>query len=125
LSRFAVVLHFKPLNFASRRTLWSRVSHTLPSQLLLTLLCPVANSLLLTRMQFTDRVKLSLTQSDLDRLASFEMNGRDIQHAVRTAQAVALVNQEQLTMIHFEEVLAVAKSGFKLCQPQVNGVAKG
>ncbi len=63
-------------------------------------------------VQFTARARVELMVADVDRLAAFEMNGRDIQHAVRTAQAVALVNEEELGMAHFEEVMAVAKAGF-------------
>lgn len=48
---------------------------------------------------------------DIDRLANCELNGREIKHAVQTAQAVALVEGEVLAMKHLEEVLSIARSG--------------
>ncbi|GAA6037982.1 hypothetical protein JCM8097_009524 [Rhodosporidiobolus ruineniae] len=87
LSRFAVVLRFDELDAASRRTLWERFL-----------------------LKATSSANLSAF--DLDRLASHRLNGRDIKHAVQTAQAVALVEQEQLGMAHLQEVLLVAKSGW-------------
>ncbi|GAA5865071.1 hypothetical protein JCM3774_002122 [Rhodotorula dairenensis] len=87
LSRFAVVLHFGRLDEASRRTLWSRflARATGPAD--------------------------GAAMFDLDRLAGSELNGREIKHAVQTAQAVALVEDETLSMKHLEEVLSVARSG--------------
>lgn len=66
------------------------------------------------RLQFIERASVGLSEAELDKLAAFEMNGRDIKHAVRTAQAVALVGGERMGMGHLEEVLAVAKSGFAM-----------
>ncbi|KDE04374.1 hypothetical protein MVLG_05166 [Microbotryum lychnidis-dioicae p1A1 Lamole] len=86
ISRFAVVLHFKILDSASRRILWER---------------------------FLVKAEADPEEFNLDRLSSFEMNGRDIKHAVRMAQAVALVEKEGLCTSHLEEVIAVAKSGFE------------
>ncbi|SCZ87304.1 BZ3500_MvSof-1268-A1-R1_Chr2-2g04770 [Microbotryum saponariae] len=86
ISRFAVVLHFKTLDSGSRRILWER---------------------------FLAKAEASPNEFNLDRLSSFEMNGRDIKHAVRMAQAVALVEKERLCTSHLEEVIAVAKSGFE------------
>lgn len=86
LSRFAVVLHFDKLDTTSRRTLWSRF---------------------LERATGDDVAG----RFDVDRLANFELNGREIKHAVQTAQAVALVEGEILSMKHLEEVLSVARSG--------------
>ncbi|SGY15367.1 BQ5605_C013g07348 [Microbotryum silenes-dioicae] len=86
ISRFAVVLHFKTLDSASRRILWER---------------------------FLVKAEADPEEFNLDRLSSFEMNGRDIKHAVRMAQAVALVEKERLCTSHLEEVIAVAKSGFE------------
>ncbi|KAM0789602.1 hypothetical protein ACM66B_000409 [Microbotryomycetes sp. NB124-2] len=83
LSRFAVVLRFDELDVESRKTLWHR---------------------------FLSKASQDLSLFDLDRLASFKLNGRDIKHTVQTAQAVALCEKEKLTMDHFEEVLTVAKS---------------
>ncbi|KAK4054118.1 hypothetical protein OIV83_001143 [Microbotryomycetes sp. JL201] len=83
LSRFAVVLRFDELDFDSRKTLWER---------------------------FLSKASQDLSSFDLDKLASFKLNGRDIKHTVQTAQAVALCENETLTMSHFDEVLTVAKS---------------
>ncbi|GAA6018976.1 hypothetical protein JCM10207_009219 [Rhodosporidiobolus poonsookiae] len=90
LSRFAVVLQFDALDEASRRTLWERFL-----------------------LKAADVPSLTDSSFDLDRLASFPLNGRDIKHAVQTAQAIALVEKETLAMEHLEEVLSVAKSGYK------------
>ncbi|KAK4054336.1 hypothetical protein OIO90_003569 [Microbotryomycetes sp. JL221] len=83
LSRFAVVLRFDELDAKSRKMLWKR---------------------------FLSKASQDLSLFDLDRLASYKLNGRDIKHTVQTAQAVALCEKETLTMAHFEEVLSVAKS---------------
>lgn len=48
---------------------------------------------------------------DLDHLADFSLNGREIKHAVQTAQAIALMEDEELEMKHIEEVVSVARSG--------------
>ncbi|KAG8526543.1 uncharacterized protein KY384_008744 [Bacidia gigantensis] len=44
---------------------------------------------------------------DMKRLASYELNGREIKNAVRTAQSVALISGEKLGMKHMLQVLAV------------------
>ncbi|KAI5477302.1 AAA family ATPase [Pseudohyphozyma bogoriensis] len=80
LSRFAVVLKFDDLDQPSRRVLWE---------------------------QFIIRSGHDVAVFDLDRLASFKMNGREIKHAVQTAQAVSLVEHEKLGMVHLEEVLSI------------------
>lgn len=55
----------------------------------------------------------NLSAFDLAHLASFRLNGRDIKHVIQTAQAVALVEGEELGMEHLDEVLRVAKSGVR------------
>ncbi|GAA6018658.1 hypothetical protein JCM8202_000600 [Rhodotorula sphaerocarpa] len=108
LSRFAVVLHFDELDAGSRRTLWERflaraASGAGPD-------CDPARP----PPQLNNRF-------DLDRLASFRLNGREIKHAVQTAQAVALVEEEELEMRHIEEVVSVARSGVKLLGSTTGG----
>ncbi|ORY86670.1 P-loop containing nucleoside triphosphate hydrolase protein [Leucosporidium creatinivorum] len=88
LSRFAVVLQFHELDQNSRKMLWERFL-----------------------LKATDSSDLSLF--DLAVLSSHLLNGRDIKHAVQTAQAVALVEGEPLQMSHLEEVLSVARSGLQ------------
>ncbi|BGP33012.1 hypothetical protein JCM10296v2_004801 [Rhodotorula toruloides] len=94
LSRFAVVLRFDELDEPSRRTLWERRPPPPPPPP-----PPVPPH--------------SLSAFDLTHLASFRLNGRDIKHVVQTAQAVALVEGEELEMEHLDEVLRVAKSGVR------------
>ena len=46
-------------------------------------------------------------EAEMGKLAAFELNGREIKNAVRTAQSVALVKKETLGMKHLLQVLVV------------------
>ena len=48
-------------------------------------------------------------EEEMKRLAGFELNGREIKNAVRTAQSVALIGGEKLGMRHFLQVLLVGE----------------
>lgn len=50
-----------------------------------------------------------LGEEEMKRLAGFELNGREIKNAVRTAQSVALIEGERLGMRHFLQVLLVGE----------------
>ncbi|POY74201.1 hypothetical protein BMF94_2775 [Rhodotorula taiwanensis] len=52
----------------------------------------------------TNSIKSCPARFDLDHLADFSLNGREIKHAVQTAQAIALMEDEELEMKHIEEV---------------------
>ncbi|KAI4251572.1 MAG: hypothetical protein L6R42_008330, partial [Xanthoria sp. 1 TBL-2021] len=47
--------------------------------------------------------------SDLDRLAEYEMNGREIKNVLKTAQLLAGKKKEKLAVGHVESVLAIEK----------------
>ncbi|KAL2056574.1 hypothetical protein ABVK25_002968 [Lepraria finkii] len=64
---------------------------------------------------FIDRVRAlpdvnvaNFTEDDFNRLSSFEVNGREIKNAVRTAQSIALNEDETLSMKHLLRVLFVS-----------------
>ncbi|GAA5875179.1 hypothetical protein JCM8547_005544 [Rhodosporidiobolus lusitaniae] len=107
LSRSAVVLHFPELDKPSRQLLWERfLLKTLPrpsssgSPSFSSFACP------------SPPPSSTLSHFDLSLLASHALNGREIKHAVQTAQAIALVEGEELGMRHVEEVIRVARSGW-------------
>lgn len=49
-------------------------------------------------------------EADFDRLAKYELNGRQIKNTVRTAHALAVNKGEKLSMAHLKKVLDVALS---------------
>ena len=49
-------------------------------------------------------------ERDLDALARYELNGRQIKNIVRTAQALAVNKNEALSMGHLRQVLDVQTS---------------
>ena len=100
LSRFALVLQFDALDEASRRTLWDRVSIWHPHDEY------TADKL----VQFLRMINFTCQGNDLDVLAKRPLNGRDIKHAIQTAQAIAITEKETLSISHLLEVLASAKS---------------
>ncbi|KAL8880402.1 MAG: hypothetical protein Q9192_008028, partial [Flavoplaca navasiana] len=50
--------------------------------------------------------------SDLDRLAEYDMNGREIKNVLKTAQLLAGKKKEALAVGHVESVLAIEKRHF-------------
>ena len=48
-----------------------------------------------------------ITDEEMGRLSRFDLNGREIKNAVRTAQSVALIKKEMLGMKHLLQVLLV------------------
>ncbi|KAK3169312.1 hypothetical protein OEA41_008695 [Lepraria neglecta] len=64
---------------------------------------------------FIDRVRAlpdvevaDFTEDDFTKLSNFEVNGREIKNAIRTAQSIALNEDEKLSMMHLLSVLLVA-----------------
>ncbi|KAL2049575.1 hypothetical protein ABVK25_010154 [Lepraria finkii] len=63
---------------------------------------------------FIDRVRelpdvkvANFTEDDFNKLSNFDVNGREIKNAVRTAQSIALNEGEMLSMTHLLRVLFV------------------
>ncbi|KAL8637259.1 MAG: hypothetical protein Q9226_009140 [Calogaya cf. arnoldii] len=52
------------------------------------------------------------SDADLDRLAEYEMNGREIKNVLKTAQLLAGKKKEMLKVGHVESVLAIEKRHF-------------
>ena len=48
-----------------------------------------------------------ITEDEMNKLARYDLNGREIKNAVRTAQSVALIQKETLGMKHLLQVLLV------------------
>ncbi|GAA5912111.1 hypothetical protein JCM8208_001031 [Rhodotorula glutinis] len=85
MSRFAIVLRFDELDDAARQTLWERFLRKVAPP-------------------------LDLDTFDLARLASHPLNGREIKHALQSAQALALVDEHVLSMEHIDEVLSIRRT---------------
>lgn len=58
----------------------------------------------------TLRSMATLTEDDIARLASYDLNGREIKNCVRTALSLANVAGEGLAMKHLEQVLKVGQA---------------
>ncbi|KPV74782.1 uncharacterized protein RHOBADRAFT_53721 [Rhodotorula graminis WP1] len=85
MSRFAIVLRFDELDKAARQTLWQRFLRKVAP-------------------------RLDLGAFDLARLASHPLNGREIKHALQSAQALALIDEQVLSMEHIDEVLSIRRT---------------
>src|ERR1700722_3550912 len=78
LSRIHVALHFEELSQASKEQVWTA---------------------------FVTKVGASLTQAEIQVLASRGVNGRQIKNAARTAHSLAVGRGEKVALIHFMETL--------------------
>ena len=113
MSRFAIVLRFDELDEAARQTLWERVRPVLlPSLSLEPQSHAQASSPRRLLLQFLRKVapRLDLGAFDLARLASHPLNGREIKHALQSAQALALIDEQVLSMEHIDEVLSIRRT---------------
>ncbi|KAK7047184.1 hypothetical protein VNI00_006850 [Paramarasmius palmivorus] len=83
-SRIHFSLHYPDLDFGARRKIWKT---------------------------FYDRASkgASIGDSDLDRLASHTLNGRQIKNAVSSAQCIALAQDTMLAVKHIDAVLEVTQ----------------
>jgi hypothetical protein len=78
LSRIHVALHFKELSESSRAQVWAA---------------------------FIAKVKVTITEEQLQDLARRNVNGRQIKNAARTAQSLAVGRGERVAFSHFVETL--------------------
>ena len=81
LSRFSLILRYPDLDANSRRVLWER---------------------------FLILAKGDVATFDIDSLATVPINGRNIKQIVRTAQALALNNEERLSSTHISTVMSMS-----------------
>lgn len=96
-SRIDIVLSYRDLTAGARREIWSNFVRTLPP----------------------DEVQLG--PEDLTRLSRWELNGRQIKSAIKTARILASRDKAPLEMRHLEVVLQVRRKGAKLLTPGENG----
>ena len=82
--RIHFCVHYPDLNFESRKQIWK--------------------TFLSRAMDQQDDISLE----DMDKLATHEMNGRQIKNAVSSAQSIALEAESPLLVEHINAVLEVA-----------------
>ncbi|KAI9826009.1 MAG: hypothetical protein M1819_007464 [Sarea resinae] len=89
-SRIHIALRYGELTTKAKKTVWK---------------------LFLARVNAMEGVQtIEFKEDDYDTLARNNLNGRQIKNCVRTAQALAVNKQEQLSMEHIKRVLQVAES---------------
>ncbi|KAL9594135.1 MAG: hypothetical protein Q9219_007198 [cf. Caloplaca sp. 3 TL-2023] len=93
-SRIHISMEYDALSPQSRHHIWSNFLFSLPAA---------------AGAGKTNRTHGSFSDADLDRLARFPMNGREIKNVLKTAQLLAGKKGEVLGVEHVESVLAVEK----------------
>ncbi|KAI0911695.1 P-loop containing nucleoside triphosphate hydrolase protein [Ustulina deusta] len=89
-SRIDIVLRYKPLTRDARREIWSRFIRRLPSD------------------------NVDLGEQDIDSLAEWPLNGRQIKSAIKTARILATHGNMPLRMHHLDIVLKIRTRGAEL-----------
>lgn len=84
-SRIHIPMHYNDLSVSSRRHVWCN---------------------------FLAAGAHGFSREDLDRLAAYAMNGREIKNVLKTARLLAGRKKEVLAVEHVESVLAVEKRRF-------------
>ncbi|KAK0647882.1 ATP-dependent zinc metalloprotease FtsH [Lasiodiplodia hormozganensis] len=87
-SRIQLALHYPNLDLAQRKQIWKNFTHRLDS---------------LEEVVDTDAILASI-----NKLAKYEMNGRQIRNAITTARQLALFKKETLTTKHLEHSIRVS-----------------
>ena len=88
-SRIHVALRYGDLTTKAKRTVWK---------------------MFLEKVREKDGVEIvTFKESDYDKLARHNLNGRQIKNSVRTAQALAVNEKKPLSMEHISKVLQVAE----------------
>jgi hypothetical protein len=97
LSRFSIAIKFNELDKAGRYSVWRKFFELAG--------CHIEGS----EDEFTkvDASKTTISTDDLDELAEKPFNGRTIKNLVRTAQALALSEEEPLSAEHVKTVVRV------------------
>lgn len=90
-SRIHLTLNYTELDKSSRRQVWSKFLHH--------------NSEAVAIGHFSD--------TDLDKLAKVQLNGRQIKNMLKTAQLLAARQDESLSMVHLDTVLKLKKANEK------------
>eukprot|EP01099_Mayorella_cantabrigiensis_P000609 TRINITY_DN1266_c0_g2_i5.p1 TRINITY_DN1266_c0_g2~~TRINITY_DN1266_c0_g2_i5.p1 ORF type:complete len:268 (+),score=76.31 TRINITY_DN1266_c0_g2_i5:42-845(+) len=85
-SRVSIAIKFKRLDFESRKKIWAN---------------------------FLATNGLHAEQSDLDSLAQFKLNGRQIRNTLRLASVIAAEEGVEVQIRHIQEMLVVSKKWFK------------
>jgi AAA+ superfamily predicted ATPase len=89
-SRIDIVLNYDGLGPTARRQVWSNFLKKIPSH------------------------AIRVDEEDLDVLAAWDVNGRQIKSAVKTGRILAAHRREPLNLGHLELVLNVRKKGSEL-----------
>lgn len=87
-SRIHISMEYNELSAASRRHVWSNFMSSGTTQ---------------THQTY------GFSDADLDKLAEYQMNGREIKNVLKTAQLLARRKKENLSVSHVELVLAIDK----------------
>ena len=99
-SRIHVSMQYDPLSTSSRKHVWSNL-----------LMASAANG------------KKSFNDAELDQLAEYKMNGREIKNVLKTAQLLASKKGEGLAVAHVRTVLAIEQRHVG-DQSKVQGIKK-
>ena len=88
-SRIQLALHYEPLQEIQRKKIWENF---------------------ITRIKDFDEPTVDTVNllRSLDRLARYDMNGRQIRNAMTTARQLAMIKKESLTMTTLEHVIKVS-----------------
>jgi len=97
-SRIHIALRYNDLDRKAKRVIWK------------TFLGMVAREEMAENE--TDKERQVITEEEFDSMSRRNLNGRQIKNAVRTAQALAMTQNEALSMKHLELVLGVTE-GFE------------
>ena len=96
-SRLQLVIHFPKLNRAMRRRLWENFVQELQEE------CNVNRDL---------DVSIGDLQAHLDDLSELELNGRQVDNAIRTARQLALDRRKTLTSEYIKLALKVVGNNY-------------
>lgn len=96
LSRFSIAIKYNELDHAGRHTVWKKFFELAG--------CRVGSS---EDEGFTKLSTTCVTIEDLDELAEKPFNGRTIKNLVRTAQALAMSDEQPLSVEHVKQVVKV------------------
>ena len=103
-SRVNIHLLFSQLSPSSRFTLWQKLLSRLPES-----------------KPTSDGTSLSLAETDIDQLAAWELNGREIKNAIKTVRTWCICRGCQITLPRLESGIAVTAPQAKKTGHEVHG----
>ncbi len=105
-SRINMQLLFPPLSYVSRRIIWSKFLSCLPA------------------IGGASKAIVQIDESDLDELAKWELNGRQIKNAMKTVRTWCICKDYAITRARMENGILVTKPDARM-EGKVEVVDKG